>query len=92
MQLLHLHWPELVGIVWWTENHLQVWLQVNCCTYAIMWVLPQKETHGFNVKSVSPAYIAHFLTQDFSNILHVFLVGVLLFTPYSRSVLRTAEV
>ena len=41
--------------------------------------------HRFSVKSVSPAYIAHFLAQDLhvSHILHVFLVGVLLFTPYS---------
>ena len=37
--------------------------------------------HGFNVKTVSPTYIAHFLSQDFSHFLRVFLVGVLLFTP-----------
>ena len=43
--------------------------------------------HGFNVKSVSPAYIAHFLVQDLSHILHVFLVGVLLFTPHSTNIL-----
>ena len=41
----------------------------------------------FNVKSLSLAYIAHFLAQDFSNILRVFLVGVLLFTPHSRNIL-----
>ena len=46
--------------------------------------------HGFNVKSVSPAeYTAHFLAQD---ILHVFLVGVLLFTPYIRSILCTTKI
>ena len=38
--------------------------------------------HGFNVKTViSPTYIAHFLSQDFSYFLRVFFVGVLLFTP-----------
>ena len=30
---------------------------------------------GFNIKSVSPTFIAHFLAQDFSHILHIFLVG-----------------
>ena len=48
--------------------------------------------HGFNAKSVSPAYIAHFLAQDFSHILDVFLVGVLLFTPHSRSILCTTKI
>ena len=37
--------------------------------------------HAFNVKTVSPTYIAHFLAQDFSHFLRVFLAGVLLFTP-----------
>ena len=46
----------------------------------------------FNFKSVSPAYIAHFLAQDFSRILQVFLVGVLLFTPYSMSTLCTTKI
>jgi len=35
----------------------------------------------FNVKTVSPTYLAHFLVQDFSHFLRVFLVGVLLFAP-----------
>ena len=46
----------------------------------------------FNVKSVIPSYIAHLLPQDFSHILHAFLVGVLLFTPYSRSILCTTKI
>ena len=37
--------------------------------------------HGFNVKTVSPINIAHFLAQDFRHFLRVRLVGVLLFTP-----------
>jgi len=36
---------------------------------------------SFNVKTVSPTYIAHFLAQDFSHFLRVFLVGVSLFAP-----------
>ena len=35
--------------------------------------------------------IVHFLAQDFSHILLVFLVGVLLFTSYSRSILCTTK-
>lgn len=35
----------------------------------------------FVIKWVIPAYIVHFPVQDFSYILYVFLVGVLLFTP-----------
>ena len=54
--------------------------------------LPLSSGMVFNVKSPSPAYNDHFLAQDSSHILHVFLVGVLLFTPYSRSVLCTAKV
>ena len=34
----------------------------------------------------------HFLAQDFSHILHVLLVGVLLFTPHSRSLLCTTKI
>ena len=37
--------------------------------------------HSFNVKIVSPTYIAHFPAQDFSHFLRVFLVGVLLLAP-----------
>ena len=48
--------------------------------------------HGFNVKTVmSPTYITHFLPQDFSHFLRVFLVGVLLFTPLSWNVICTTK-
>ena len=45
-----------------------------------------------HVKFMNLAYIAHFLAQNCSHIQQIFLVGILLFTPYSRSILRTAKI
>ena len=45
----------------------------------------------FNINSVSPTYIAHFRAQDFSHILYVLLVDVLLFIPCSGSILCTTH-